>query len=413
MDILEAKELVIKAGKEVVASGLIARTWGNISCRISDTQFVITPSGRAYEDLTADEIVLVNIADLEYDGDVKPSSEKGIHAESYKLRPEINFVIHTHQMQASVVSALGSDITAVAPKSATIVGNKIPLAGYGLPGTGKLRAGVVAAIMRSDAKAIIMAHHGALCMGTSYEDAFNVASELEKVCDDYIYNKYTELTGKTAENFNEICDYISSKFGNEIGVSSKMSKAVPFTACNSERDGSVFNISAVEEDTDLITRIDINSGELVAGTSYPDCTELHRAIYKKRKDVNYVVHSKTPAMMAISQSGKTMKPLLDDFAQLVGVTVKSATFNPNNTLKTAKKVVKALKGRNAVLLNKNGAICVAGTEYDAAAVEMVMDKGCKTEVGSRLFGTGKAISPIETRIMRFVYLTKYSKKVKK
>ncbi|MEG1551829.1 MAG: class II aldolase/adducin family protein, partial [Oscillospiraceae bacterium] len=191
MDILEAKELVIKAGKEVVASGLIARTWGNISCRISDTQFVITPSGRAYEDLTADEIVLVNIADLEYDGDVKPSSEKGIHAESYKLRPEINFVIHTHQMQASVVSALGSDITAVAPKSATIVGNKIPLAGYGLPGTGKLRAGVVAAIMRSDAKAIIMAHHGALCMGTSYEDAFNVASELEKVCDDYIYNKYT------------------------------------------------------------------------------------------------------------------------------------------------------------------------------------------------------------------------------
>ena len=45
MDIQAAKELVIKAGKEVVASGLIARTWGNISCRIDDKQFVITPSG--------------------------------------------------------------------------------------------------------------------------------------------------------------------------------------------------------------------------------------------------------------------------------------------------------------------------------------------------------------------------------
>ena len=123
MDIQQAKELVIRAGKEVVASGLIARTWGNISCRVSDTQFVITPSGRAYEDLTPDEIVLVNIADLSYDGDIKPSSEKGIHAEAYKLRPEVNFVIHTHQMLASVISALGFDINSVEATSAEIVGD--------------------------------------------------------------------------------------------------------------------------------------------------------------------------------------------------------------------------------------------------------------------------------------------------
>ena len=61
MEIMQAKELVIKAGKELIESGLIARTWGNISCRISDTQFVITPSGRAYETLTPEEIFLVNI----------------------------------------------------------------------------------------------------------------------------------------------------------------------------------------------------------------------------------------------------------------------------------------------------------------------------------------------------------------
>ncbi|MBP7124095.1 MAG: class II aldolase/adducin family protein, partial [Clostridia bacterium] len=48
----EAKKLVVAAGKKLVESGLIARTWGNVSARISDTQFVITPSGRAYETLT-------------------------------------------------------------------------------------------------------------------------------------------------------------------------------------------------------------------------------------------------------------------------------------------------------------------------------------------------------------------------
>ena len=76
MEIMQAKELVVRAGKQLVESGLIARTWGNVSCRVSDTQFVITPSGRAYETLTPEEIVLVNIADLSYDGDVKPSSPR-------------------------------------------------------------------------------------------------------------------------------------------------------------------------------------------------------------------------------------------------------------------------------------------------------------------------------------------------
>ena len=57
MDILEAKKIVVEAGKQLVSSGLIARTWGNVSCRISDTQFVITPSGRDYISLTPDDIV--------------------------------------------------------------------------------------------------------------------------------------------------------------------------------------------------------------------------------------------------------------------------------------------------------------------------------------------------------------------
>ena len=56
MDILEAKKIVVEAGKKLVETGLIARTWGNVSCRISDTQFVITPSGRDYISLTPDEL---------------------------------------------------------------------------------------------------------------------------------------------------------------------------------------------------------------------------------------------------------------------------------------------------------------------------------------------------------------------
>ena len=406
MEIMEAKELVIKAGIELLNEGLIVRTWGNISCRVSDTQFVITPSGIAYEDLTPEKIVLVNIADCTYDGDIKPSSEKGIHAACYSLRPEVNFVIHTHQVNASIVSALGLDINNIDGEDKDIIGDNVPIAAYGLPGTGKLKKGVIAAITRSDSKAAIMAHHGAVCMGTSYEDAKDVASRLEDVCEKYVLAKYNELTGSIGEKLADINDFVVGKYAK------KALSAPEFPACKSERDGSVFNISLVGGDG-AVTRIDIETGNVIAGDGCEESIELHRAVYKKREDVNFIYHSKNEYAVAASKLGKTMKPLLDDFAQLCGPTVRHAAYNPNDTLKTSKKVVKKLKGRNAVLLDNNGALCVASNEFDAGAVEIVMDKGCKTYIGAKMFERFKPINPIETRLMRIIYLKKYSKQAGK
>lgn len=405
MEIMEAKELVIKAGIELLNEGLIVRTWGNISCRVSDTQFVITPSGIAYEDLTPEKIVLVNVADCTYDGDIKPSSEKGIHAACYALRPEVNFVIHTHQVNASIVSALGRDINNVTGEDKDVIGDNVPIAAYGLPGTGKLKKGVIAAITRSDSKAAIMAHHGAVCMGTSYEDAKDVASRLENVCERFVLNKYAELKGTFGGKLADINSYVVEKYG-------KKANAPEIPACKSERDGSVFNISLVDGDG-AVTRIDIATGNVIAGDGCEESIELHRAVYKKRDDVNYIYHTKNEYAVAASKLGKTMKPLLDDFAQLCGPTVRLAAYNPNDTLKTSKKVVKKLKGRNAVLLENNGALCVAGSEYDAGAVEIVMDKGCKTYIGAKMFERFKPINPIETRLMRIIYLKKYSKQAGK
>ncbi len=406
MDIMQAKETVIRAGKELIAAGLIARTWGNISCRISDTQFVITPSGRAYETLTPEEIVLVNIEDLEYEGEIKPSSEKGIHAACYKLRPEVNFVIHTHQVNASIISALGMDINNIQGENAKVVGNNLPIASYGLPGTKKLRKGVIDAITRSDSKAAVMAHHGAVCMGVDYDDAFNVAQKVEDICEEYVLDKYTSLTGAVAENLTAINDYVVEK------LVKKPSSAPEFEPCKSERDGPVFNISVIDGDG-TITRIDIDTGDIIAGDASNSSIELHRAIYKKRADVNFISHTKDPYVVACSKMGKTLRPLIDDFAQIVGVTVKSAKYDPNNSLATSKKVVKKLKGRNAVLLENNGALCVAGNEFDAGAIEFITNKGAKIQISAHMFEKVEPINPIETRLMRLVYKLKYSKQAGK
>ena len=406
MDILEAKNIVIKAGHELLKAGLIVRTWGNISCRISDTQFVITPSGKAYETLTPDDIVLVNIADLSYDGDVKPSSEKGIHASCYELRPDVNFVIHTHQKNASVVSTLGLDINSIDAEDAAILGTDVPCATYGLPGQPKLREGVVNALKRSTSKAVIMKHHGAVCLGTDYENAFAVANTLENVCEKFIIARCCEVSGKAVESFTGVVDYITDVFKSD----SKYKAAKEFAPCDSTRKGNCIFVGEKDKPCAII---DTKSGAWVGGGEIPDSADMHWAIYKKRDDVNYIRHTKDENVVAMSRKGKTMKPFLDDLAQLCGPVVKCAIFNPSDTLKTSKKVVKALGKRNAVLVKDNGAVCVAGSQYDAEAVELVMEKGCKTAVGAELYAETKPIGAFDAHLMNFIYKIKYSKKAGK
>ncbi len=403
MEILQAKLEVVKAGKLLCEKGLIQRTWGNVSCRIDENFFVITPSGRDYMSLTADDIVLVSVHDLSYEGDIKPSSEKGIHAACYKLRSDCNFVIHTHQTMASVAGLSGYDINHLEGKYAEIIGKHVPLAAYGLPGTGTLREGVTAAIKRSSSKAILMKHHGALCMGTSLDNAFEVASALEDACKDVFLERYRELTGRTIETFGSLCEYISGTL-----MSDAVGEEIP--AYNSERYYGVLEMTPVEGGDAIM--IDLNTGKpLDKEAQYPETAELHAMIYKKRKDVNAITHSKEEATLELSKTGLTVKPFLDDFAQIVGISLKNAEYNTNNRLRSAKKAVKKMKYRDAVMLKHNGAICVGSSMDEANAVKLVAEKGCKAFVAASSYGKeDKYINPLECTLMRVIYKTKYSKK---
>lgn len=180
----EARALVIEAGHRLLKEGLIARTWGNISCRISDEEFVITPSGRAYEDLKSEELVKCRIADCSYEGDIKPSSEKGIHADGYRLRSDVNFIIHTHQFYATAVGSEGQTVEKD--------GITVPNAEYGMPSTGKLRKAVAKAVADNPkSMSVLMRRHGAMCMGADLGSSFAEAEALEKVCEELYRSKVT------------------------------------------------------------------------------------------------------------------------------------------------------------------------------------------------------------------------------
>jgi L-fuculose-phosphate aldolase len=191
MDIMHAKQKICETGMKLVEEGLVARTWGNLSIRIDDHQMVITPSGRTYEELSPEDIVVVSIDDLSYDTHIKPSSEKGLHAQVYKQRSDINAVIHTHQRNASSVASARKDIPVELPTHQEIFGNWVRCSGYALPGMKKLSKAAVKAI--GDGKAALLANHGAVCIGNTMEEAFQVALRLEELCQLFIEKQFMQF----------------------------------------------------------------------------------------------------------------------------------------------------------------------------------------------------------------------------
>lgn len=185
MEISKAKEQVIKAGIELSRSGLIARTWGNVSCRTDENHFVITASGRNYLTLTPDEVIEVDIENLEYESDIKPSSEKKVHREIYRLKKDANFVIHTHQSNASAVASMGLKGIKL-DREYPGIGSFVLCAEYGLPGTKKLCRNTAETVSEYDGQAVLMANHGAVCYGKSYDEAFQIAHDLEEACGRYL-----------------------------------------------------------------------------------------------------------------------------------------------------------------------------------------------------------------------------------
>lgn len=179
------QEAIIEAGLKLVEQGLVSRTWGNISLKVSPTEMLVTPSGKFYEELTTADLVLINFKTNSYDkSGIKPSSEFKMHSGIYNDRKEFNAIIHTHQMNASTCAAARREVPAVLDDLAQIVGPTVRCADYALPSTNKLVKATVKAMRGRNA--VLMANHGAVCAGRDLDEAFVVCQVLEKGCKAFI-----------------------------------------------------------------------------------------------------------------------------------------------------------------------------------------------------------------------------------
>ncbi len=105
------KERVLRANLELPKKNLVTYTWGNVSGIDREKGLVvIKPSGVPYEELKAEDMVVLNMDGNKVEGDMRPSSDTPTHIALYKEYPELGGVVHTHSRYATIWAQAGKSI---------------------------------------------------------------------------------------------------------------------------------------------------------------------------------------------------------------------------------------------------------------------------------------------------------------
>ncbi len=105
------KKEVFKANLELVKQGLVIYTWGNASGIDREKGLVvIKPSGVSYDEMTEEDMVVIDLDGNIVEGDLKPSSDTPTHLALYRAYKEIGGIVHTHSEWATSWAQAGNDI---------------------------------------------------------------------------------------------------------------------------------------------------------------------------------------------------------------------------------------------------------------------------------------------------------------
>lgn len=161
---------------ELPANNLVAWTSGNISARDPETGLVvIKPSGIKFDDLTSENMVIVDLDGNMVEGDYKPSSDTASHCYIYRHMPDVNGVVHTHSRYATAFAVLGREIPCVTTAMADEFGGPIPCGGFALIGGEEIGQQVVEALKDSLSPSCILQNHGVFATGLTADKAVQAA----------------------------------------------------------------------------------------------------------------------------------------------------------------------------------------------------------------------------------------------
>ena len=173
------KQQLCDIGKRIYQNGFVAANDGNFSVKISENEFLCTPTGISKGFMTPDMICKVDKEGkvLQASGNYKPSSEIKMHMRVYKLRPDVNAVVHAHPPYATSFAIAGIPLTQPIMPEAVISLGCVPIAEYGMPSTDEIPDAVEKYLQHYDA--VLLENHGALSWSVDLTQAYYKMESLE------------------------------------------------------------------------------------------------------------------------------------------------------------------------------------------------------------------------------------------
>lgn len=172
----ELRKQICDLHAKLPENNLVAWTSGNISGRDPETNLiVIKPSGVKFEDLSSDNMVIVNLDGEIVEGNYKASSDTTSHCYIYRHMPDVHGIVHTHSRYATAFAIVGKEIPCVTTAMGDEFGGSIPCGGFALIGGEEIGHVVVETLKNSRSPSCILQSHGVFATGTSAEAAVKAA----------------------------------------------------------------------------------------------------------------------------------------------------------------------------------------------------------------------------------------------
>jgi len=189
MDLAQATDAILAAGRRLGARGLISAGEGNLSVRLDDERLAITPRGRRKDELGAEDIVVVPLSRVDPEArsasGLEPSSDLAIHLAVHVGRPDIGAVAHAH-LPASMGLTLAGEVpdpTAL-PETALFI-PRLPFVPFGEMGSDELAARIAVAFADGAEPlpgVVLLERHGAYAVGPDVRSAIDRLELLEVLC---------------------------------------------------------------------------------------------------------------------------------------------------------------------------------------------------------------------------------------
>jgi L-fuculose-phosphate aldolase len=177
----ETKVQVLWVAKEMLRTGLVEGTAGNLGARLPDGNAVLTPSSLDYTEMTLDDLVVCDLDGNVLEGTQGPTTEKALHLTALRDHDNIAATMHCHAKFATMFALTRTPIPAVIEEFDVFVGGDVEVADYRTTGTDELAKEVAGRV--GTKAAVLMANHGLFAVGKTPRDVLHIASLIERTAE--------------------------------------------------------------------------------------------------------------------------------------------------------------------------------------------------------------------------------------